>query len=50
VLVVLNWFFCCLHIQHVLLGEIISIPGTQGGLANEHNLVTAIDDEGKSSI
>ena len=34
----------------MLLGETISILGTQCGLANEHNLVTAIDEAGKSSF
>ncbi|KAF8720505.1 hypothetical protein HU200_023751 [Digitaria exilis] len=32
------------------LGEIISIPGTQCGLANEHTSVPATDEEGKSSL
>ena len=34
----------------MLLGETISILGTQCGLANERNLVTAIDEAGKSSF
>jgi len=34
----------------MLLGETISILGTQCGLANEHNLVIAIEEAGKSSF
>lgn len=34
----------------MILDEIISIPGTQCGLANEPTLVTAINEAGKSSF
>ena len=34
----------------MLLGETISILGTQCGLANEHNLVIAIEEAGKSFL
>ncbi|RLN17707.1 protein CASP [Panicum miliaceum] len=37
-------------VQDVNNGLPESIPGTQCGLANEHNLVTAIDEAGKSSF
>jgi len=49
VVMVLNLFFLLLS-WLMLLGETISILGTQCGLANEHNLVTAIDEAGKSSF